>query len=162
MHLTRSRYHFLFEENESYSIASGSVSMSFQACEALLLLAKSMTIFRSGLRSLRRLVQDDPLILQDPEVKIKVEELRSKFNECVSNMEKLKISEKVLLSNSQDTTNIQSAEQIIYEYAVLLCREAAQDENEELFLQAKTLYTRAIHLLQVVHDEAEGTVGRLF
>ncbi|EDQ86072.1 uncharacterized protein MONBRDRAFT_34023 [Monosiga brevicollis MX1] len=121
-------------------------------CEAFLLLRKAMNIFRTGMRSLRFAVQDHPEWLRDARVKTQMEILVDSFRFCLRETERLQaLNVGALLAQ---LPSVPSAEQLLYEYAIHLCREAVEADKRGRYRSSSNDYREALIYFRIVLDSA--------
>eukprot|EP00730_Choanoeca_flexa_P017987 TRINITY_DN8719_c0_g1_i2.p1 TRINITY_DN8719_c0_g1~~TRINITY_DN8719_c0_g1_i2.p1 ORF type:complete len:613 (+),score=101.00 TRINITY_DN8719_c0_g1_i2:960-2798(+) len=131
-------------------------AVSRDHCHALVLYAKALHIFRAGLRTMRHAVQDHPQWMRDTEVKASINTLKQQFGKCISASNRLR--EAGVAQAFQRFTQLQTAEQLLYEHALSLCRVAAEDEKAGLLSASAEYYREAVVLLRVVAEAAPDKV----
>jgi hypothetical protein len=128
-----------------------------EQCEALLLYNRALSVLRSGLRKLRHAVQDKEELLQATEVRVCIEELGVLYRRCLAAMEQLRDDG---VSNAAKTMpKLQTAEHMLCDYALSLCREGATDETEGKLTSSHDFYKRALVLLNVIVEDVPAEVG---
>ena len=129
--------------------------------QALMLLRRSLAIFRGGIQGLCGVATRAPKSLLTPEVSESVQRLRDRFNTCLRRVETLRQA-----VSDPDAVAVPpggplfSTEEILYEHAVALCRSAAQDERSGVLDMCEVTYSRALVLLRLLLRDAEGDDDR--
>jgi hypothetical protein len=122
-----------------------------------MLYAKTLQLFRAGVRSMRHAVQEHPQWMQNPDVKHLIDQLRRQFSKCIRASERLR--DAGVARASGQFRHLQTAEQLLYEQGLSLCRVAAEDEKEGQLKASAQYYSQAIVLLKVVLDAAPDKVS---
>jgi len=117
--------------------------------EALLLYGKALTLLRSGLSTLRPLIGRG--VQLTPALYNAVQTLRSRFNESTNKIESIRAD----FTPAGMRTVFASAEQLLYNHALTLAREAARSEVRGNFDNSEVLYDRALTLLEAVLSDAQ-------
>lgn len=127
-----------------------------EQCEALLLYNRALSVLRSGLRKLRHAVQDKEELLQATEVRVCIEELGVLYRRCLAAMEQLR--DDGVSSAAKTMPKLQTAEHMLCDYALSLCREGATDETEGKLNSSHNFYKRALVLLNVIVEDVPAEV----
>ena len=90
--------------------------------------------------------------MRDPDVKLLIDQLRRLFSTCIRASERLR--DAGVARASTELRHLQTAEQLLYEQGLSLCRVAAEDEKEGQLKASAQYYSQAITLLKVVLDVA--------
>lgn len=112
--------------------------------EALVLLAKAMQLFRLSLREVRRAVQVNFDLLTSAAVKSAIENLRMHFNDCLKGLDVLR--DLGAIQHAKQLSDLLTAEEMIFEYSLTLCRQAIDDEVDTSYGEQANL-TRLRHML---------------
>ena len=131
------------------------VADAVRQIEGLKLFNKALTVLRHGMGSLRSSIDARSELLYTRKSNEAVQLLRSRFNECLTSIEALRHR----IPNGMDLSHyrgmaVTAPEELLYQYAVGLCPEAATREAAGDLTTSEVLYSRVLIIFNLLLEEA--------
>eukprot|EP00041_Stephanoeca_diplocostata_P034970 m.1215404 g.1215404 ORF g.1215404 m.1215404 type:complete len:1546 (+) comp24609_c0_seq1:536-5173(+) len=130
--------------------------------EALKLYNKALTMLRSGMADLRTRIEANAQLARVPKAKSAVQALRKRFNDCLTAVEQLRreLPDTMEMSTYLGETVV-GPEELLYTYALDLCREAVDWETKGDLVRSELLYSRILVLFNILLQTAEANDARI-
>ena len=131
------------------------VANAVRQIEGLKLFNKALTVLRHGMSGLRSSIDARSELLYTRRSNEAVQLLRSRFNECLTSIDELRRR----IPNGMDLSHYRGMavippEELLYQYAVGLCPEAATREAAGDLTTSEVLYSRVLIIFNLLLEEA--------
>lgn len=130
--------------------------------EALKLYNKALMLLRAGMTDLRARINANGSLVHASSAKTAVQQLRKRFNDCLAAVEKLRgeLPDGMELSSYQGAVVV-GPEELLYTYALDLCREAVDWETKGDVVRSELLYSRILVLFNILLQTAEADDAKI-